>query len=76
MQLTKRETEILGLVLREMTSEEIARTLNLSIRTVDTHRKNILRKTKSGTLVGLVKFGIKAGLLEGFYYVELSTQKS
>lgn len=66
--LAKREKEILVLILKEHTSVEIAGMLSLSVHTVDTHRKNILRKTKSGTLVALIKYAIKEGLIDGFYY--------
>lgn len=66
--LAKREKEILVLILKEHTTVEIAALLSLSVHTVDTHRKNILRKTKSGTLVALIKYAIKEGLIEGFYY--------
>lgn len=64
--LSPKETEILTYVLQEMSSAEIANQLNLSKRTVDTHRKNIIRKTQTKSLVGMVKYGIKQGLLEGY----------
>jgi DNA-binding CsgD family transcriptional regulator len=66
--LTEREKGILKLVLDEKSSLEIASILNLSIRTIDTHRKNILRKTSSKSLISLLKFAIKAGLIEDFYF--------
>lgn len=65
--LTTREHEVLLLVIREFTSAEIAQELQLSVRTVETHRKNIARKTASPTLVALFKYAIRAGLVEGFY---------
>jgi len=49
--LTKRELEILSLVQRGFTSDEIAKMLFLSRLTVDTHRKNILHKTKTHALL-------------------------
>ena len=67
-QITLREKEILLLVLKEISSQEIALMLNLSIRTVDTHRKNILRKTNCKSPIGLLKFAIKARLLEDYFY--------
>lgn len=67
--LTKREVELLKLILNEHTSMEIADLLNLSIRTVDTHRKNIIRKTKAKSHIGLVLYSIKAGLIKDFSYV-------
>ncbi|HTL83192.1 MAG TPA: LuxR C-terminal-related transcriptional regulator [Bacteroidia bacterium] len=66
--LTPRESEILRLVVKEYTSTRIAKELNLSVRTVETHRKNIVRKTSCHNLVGLIKFAIRAGMMEGFYF--------
>lgn len=57
-QLTTRENEILQLILEEKTTTEIARDLNISERTVETHRKNIYLKTGAKSLVGLVKLSI------------------
>lgn len=56
--LSKRELEILELVCEEMSTNEIAEQLYISPRTVETHRKNIMTKTASKTLVGLIKFAI------------------
>ncbi len=67
-QLTHREKEILALIVNEYSSLDIAAALNLSIRTIDTHRKNILRKTNTKTLIGLFKFAIKEGMIEDYYY--------
>jgi DNA-binding CsgD family transcriptional regulator len=66
--LTPRENEILLLVIKEFTSVEIAKELQLSVRTVETHRKNITRKTSSQNLIGLIKYAIRAGLVEGFHF--------
>jgi DNA-binding CsgD family transcriptional regulator len=66
--LSRREEEVLALIIQEHTSAEIAEKLHVSIRTVETHRKNILRKTKSGSLIGLVKFSIRHGLLDGYFF--------
>ncbi|MFC6996195.1 LuxR C-terminal-related transcriptional regulator [Rufibacter roseus] len=52
--LTKRESEILQLVSAGKTSQEIAQQLNLSVHTVNTHRKNMLEKTKLKNTVELV----------------------
>ncbi len=56
--LTKREKQVLQLVVKENTSAEIAKKLEISLRTVETHRKNILKKTGAKNIVGLVKFAI------------------
>ena len=54
--LTDREREILNLIATEYTNRQIAEQLFISERTVETHRKNIFRKTGTNTLVGLIKF--------------------
>ena len=61
-QLTTRELEILQLIIKEQTSEEIANALFISKKTVDNHRANILEKTGCKTTVGLVKWAIKNGV--------------
>lgn len=53
---TPREVDIIKFVLDEYTSSQIAAELNLSQATVDTHRKNINRKTETNTPLGLSKF--------------------
>lgn len=63
--LTDRELEILQLIVQELSSEEIADQLFISKRTVDTHRKHILKKTKSKTIVGLIKFAFRNELVVG-----------
>jgi DNA-binding NarL/FixJ family response regulator len=54
--LTPREIEIVSLLAKEYTNEKIASELNISFRTVETHRKNIMQKTGSHNLAGLLKF--------------------
>jgi two-component system, NarL family, nitrate/nitrite response regulator NarL len=61
-QLTSRELDVLKLIVQEMTSEDIAKVLFISKKTVDNHRQNLLVKTGSKSSIGLVKFAIKAGL--------------
>jgi len=63
-QLTPREIEIIKLIMEELSSEEIADKLFISKRTVDTHRKNIIQKTNTRTLVGLLKFAIENNLAD------------
>lgn len=57
--LSPREREVLALIVKENTSEEIAQKLFLSKKTVDNHRQNILSKTGCKTTIGLVKFAIR-----------------
>jgi len=61
--LTDREREILKLIAKEYTNKMIAEELFISERTVETHRKNIFRKTKTNNLVGLIKFGYANNLI-------------
>lgn len=61
--LTAREEEILRLIVKEYNSRQIAEILFISERTVETHRKNILRKTGSSNLVALIKFAYAHNLV-------------
>lgn len=62
-ELTLREIEIIQLLFEQKTNQEIAETLNISIRTVQNHRINISRKTDSRNVVGVLLYSIKNGLL-------------
>lgn len=62
--LTPREIEILLLVLEETSTIEIAEKLQISNRTVDTHRRNIMHKSQSSNLIGLYKYAIKNKFVE------------
>jgi len=61
--LTDREREILKLIAKEYTNRDIAEELFISERTVETHRKNIFRKTGTNSLVGLIKFAYANNLV-------------
>jgi len=61
--LSKREIQIVSLIAREFSTQEIAKKLYISERTVETHRKNILAKTNAKSIVGLVKYAIREGLV-------------
>jgi DNA-binding NarL/FixJ family response regulator len=63
-ELSGREKEIISMICQELTSAEIAEKLYLSPLTVETHRRNILRKTNSRTIVGLIKFAIENKITE------------
>lgn len=63
--LTRRELEVLRLIAEEYSNPEIADKLFISIRTVDTHRRNLLEKLGVKNTAGLVKYAIKHGLVEG-----------
>lgn len=57
--LTDRELEVLTLICEELTNREIAKKLNISVRTVDAHRFSILQKTEAKNTAGLVKYAVK-----------------
>lgn len=61
--LTAREREVLHLIAKEYSNRNIAEELFISERTVETHRKNIFRKTKTTSLVGLIKFAYANNLI-------------
>jgi DNA-binding NarL/FixJ family response regulator len=61
--LSKREQEVLVLVAKEYSNEEIAEKLFISERTVESHRRNILIKTKTKSVVGLIKYAIQNNLI-------------
>lgn len=61
--LSEREREILKLIAKEYSNRQIAEELFISERTVETHRKNIFRKTGTSSLVGLIKFAYANNLI-------------
>jgi two-component system, NarL family, nitrate/nitrite response regulator NarL len=61
--LTAREREILRRIARGSMSQEIAKELGLSIRTVEFHRANILRKTGARTTADVTRYAIETGAL-------------
>lgn len=61
--LSKREREILQLVVEGGSSAEIARKLNLSSKTVDTYRSRLMQKLQIKDVGGLIKFALKHGLI-------------
>ena len=61
--LSKREVEIIKLITQEFSNEDIATHLAISKRTAETHRKNIFKKTKVKSVVGLVMLAMKNKLV-------------
>lgn len=61
--LTKRETEILGLIYKGMDSNEISQRLIISLNTVNNHRQNILSKTKTKNTAQALLYARKLGLI-------------
>lgn len=68
--LTQMEIHILQMILAGKTSCEIADTLHRSKRTIDVHRKNIMRKVQATGLVDLIKRTIGMGLADGHQHDE------
>ena len=62
--LTEREREVLELIVKEYTNQEIADELFISIRTVDSHRRNLLQKTGAKNTAGLVMYAIRHNLVD------------
>lgn len=62
--LTQREREIVQLIAEGKTTKEVARTLGLSEKTVETHRSNLMRKLDMHSVVDLVRYAIRNQLIE------------
>jgi two-component system, NarL family, nitrate/nitrite response regulator NarL len=61
--ITAREKDIIRLIEKEYSNKQIADELFLSERTVETHRKNIFRKTKTSGVIGLIKYAYEHKLV-------------
>ncbi|MAX81689.1 MAG: DNA-binding response regulator [Crocinitomicaceae bacterium] len=62
--LTKREIEVLKLTCQQLTAEEIAERLFISVKTVNGHRNNLLQKTNSRNVTGLVLYAVKHNIVD------------
>jgi two-component system response regulator NreC len=62
--LTPRETEVLRLIAQGHTNRQIAELLTISVRTVESHRANLMSKLDLGSRLELVHYAMKHGLLE------------
>jgi two-component system response regulator NreC len=62
--LTPRELEVLTLIAEGLTNLEIADRLVISVKTVDRHRENIMRKLNMHSRIDLVKYALRMGLIE------------
>lgn len=61
--LTEREKEVLKAISNGSANKEIAKKLNISVRTVETHRRNIMQKLNIKNIAGLIKFAIANNLI-------------
>lgn len=62
--LTARQREILTLIAEGKSTKEIARTLNISVKTVESHRAQLTERLNIHEVAGLVRFAIKTGLVK------------
>ncbi|MFL6621655.1 MAG: response regulator [Sulfurifustaceae bacterium] len=62
-QLTKRQREILQLIAKGYTSKEMAQMLNLSPKTIETHRTQLMKQLDIHDVAGLVRYAIRVGLV-------------
>jgi len=61
--LTKREREVLKLIADGLSSKEIAHKLGVSLKTIESHRANLMDKLDIHKVSGLVRFAVRAGLV-------------
>ncbi|MGF1451980.1 MAG: response regulator [Opitutales bacterium] len=63
-ELTPRERQILQLIAESYTSKEIARKLDISVKTADTHRANLMKKLDVHDVAGLTRQAMAFGLID------------
>ncbi len=66
MPLTSREKEVLELIVKECSNQEIADKLFIGLRTVDAHKRNLLEKTGAKNIAGLVVYAINNNLVDNY----------
>lgn len=62
--LTRREIEILKKIAEEKNNQEIADELNISLRTVETHRRNIMQKLEAKSVISLLKYASQHKIID------------
>ncbi len=62
-ELTRREKDIIRLIFQEFKTAQIAKKLNISQNTVESHRKNIMQKLHANNSVGIIKKAIERGII-------------
>ena len=62
--LSARELEVAQLLAEGKSNKDIAKALGISVKTAETHRGNIMRKTGSGSLADLVRYAVRNGIIE------------
>jgi DNA-binding NarL/FixJ family response regulator len=64
--LTSREREVIQLLAEGKTSKEVAVTLNLSVKTAETHRTNLMRKLNLHSVADLTRYAVRNGIVQVF----------
>jgi DNA-binding NarL/FixJ family response regulator len=64
--LTAREREVIQLLAEGRTSKEVAVTLNLSVKTAETHRTNLMRKLGLHSVADLTRYAVRNGIVHVF----------
>jgi len=64
--LTTREREVIQLLAEGKTSKEVAVTLNLSVKTAETHRTNLMRKLGLHSVADLTRYAVRNGIVQVF----------
>jgi DNA-binding NarL/FixJ family response regulator len=64
--LTSREREVIQLLAEGKTSKEVAVTLNLSVKTAETHRTNLMRKLGLHSIADLTRYAVRNGIVQVF----------
>ena len=72
-ELTRREKEILALIVAGDSSKEIAKKLFLSVSTVETHRANVMTKIGARNVAQLIQYGFQNGLIKFASTVAVTT---
>ena len=62
--ISQREREIIRLIAEGQNNREIASSLGISVKTVDTHRENVMRKLEIHNIPTLVRYAIRNNIIE------------
>ena len=61
-ELTPREREVLQLIAEGMTTKQVAAQLNLNVKTIETHRRQVMDKIGADSVAGLVRYALREGI--------------
>lgn len=62
--LSPAEMKVLKLIVHDIKSEDIAQKLGLSVHTINNHRKSIIKKTNSNSVIGAITYALKNKLID------------